>query len=94
MKSVLSYDVSQEQYLFDEDCFTKKTQKNRLILQPEKNLTEDDKKPDFNDQSFKSASVLDVVAIFRKMKLEGLKAFGNTVIQYARQFYCYPPLLL
>ena len=28
------------------------------------------------------------MAIFRKMKLPGLKAFGNTVIQYARlQFY-------
>ena len=40
MKSVLPYDVSQEQYLFDEDGFTKKTQKNTLILQPEKNLKE------------------------------------------------------
>ena len=64
MKSVLPYDVSQEQYLFDEDGFTKKTQKNTLILQPEKNLTKDNKKPDFNDQIFKSGAVLDVVAIF------------------------------
>ena len=65
----------------------KPPEKNTLILQPENNLTEDDKKPDSNDQSFKSGAVLDVMTIFQKMKLEGFKAFGNTVIQYARQFY-------
>ena len=27
------------------------------------------------------------MAIFQKMKLEGLKAFGNTVFQYVRQLY-------
>ena len=64
MKSVLPYDVSQKQYSFDEDGFTKKTRKNTLILQPEKNITKDDKKPDFNDKSFKSGAVWDVVAIF------------------------------
>ena len=64
MKSVLPYDVSQEQYLFDEDGFTKKTQRNTLILHPENCFTKDNKKPDFNDQSFKSGADLDVVAIF------------------------------
>ena len=36
MESVLPYDVSQEQYLFDEDGFMKKAQKKTLIHQLEK----------------------------------------------------------
>ena len=36
MQSVLPHDVSQEQYLFDENGLMKKSQKNTLILQPEK----------------------------------------------------------
>ena len=88
MEAVLHYDISQEEYLFDEDGFMKKAQKSTLIQQLEKNLTEEDRKINFKDQTLKYGVVFDVMAIFRKIKLRGLKTFGDLckeVIEYARR---------
>ena len=66
----------------------KKAQKSPLMQQLEKNLTEEDRKINFKDQTLKYGVVFDVMAIFRKIKLQGLRTFGDLckeVIEYARR---------
>lgn len=87
MNIILQYDLSDDHFLFDKDGFMKKAQKSTLIQQLEKNLTTEDRKTNFKDQTLNIGVVFDVMAIFRKIKLRELKTFGNlckAVIEYAK----------
>lgn len=77
MESTLTYDISHEKYLFDENGFMKKDQKSVFIQELEWTLAEKNKKLDFKDLYLKSGVFIDVMAITRKMKLLELKTFGD-----------------
>ena len=78
MEIVLCHDVSSNQYLFDDNGFMKKAQKSILVNEVEKTLTETDKHlPNFCDANDKTGVIIDTMATIRKLKLKGLKTFGD-----------------